>query len=261
MSGARTVVVHADAAQLAEAAAARLVTRLVEAQASRGSAHLVLTGGSLGIAVLAALAANPARDAIDWTRLDIWWGDKRYLPTGDADRNETQAREALLNGLEIPAQRIHPMPASDGPWGGDVDAAAAAYATELKAATTSQDHSGVPAFDVVLLGMGPDGHVASLFPGQPGLYEQERSVVGVHGSPKPPPTRVSLTLAAIGRGREVWLVVAGADKAPAVAMALGDAGPLAVPASGARGERSTLWLLDRAAAAQVPAAITRIASP
>jgi 6-phosphogluconolactonase len=261
VSAARTVVVHADASLLAAAAAARLVTRLVDAQAARGHAHVVLTGGGAGIAALSALAASPARDAVDWSRLDVWWGDERFLPAGHADRNETQARAALLDHVRLPAERVHPMPAADGRWGEDVDAAAAYYAQELAGAAGSGEHGGVPAFDVLMLGMGPDGHVASLFPGQPALYEQERTVVGVHGSPKPPPVRVSLTFPALCSAHEVWFLAAGPEKAAAVAMALGDAGPYAIPAVGAAGTSSTLWLLDRAAASQVPPAITRIASP
>ena len=113
---------------------------------------------------------------------------------------------------------------------------------------------------MLLLGVGPDGHVASLFPEQPALYD-DRAVVAVHGAPKPPPTRVSLTLPTIALADEVWLVVAGADKAPAVRMALGGAGEVQIPAAGARGRRATRWLLDRAAAAEIPTDFPRPASP
>jgi 6-phosphogluconolactonase len=113
---------------------------------------------------------------------------------------------------------------------------------------------------VLLLGVGPDGHVASLFPGTPGLYD-ERVVVPVRGAPKPPPTRLSLSLQAINAAREVWLVTAGEEKAAAVRMALSGAGPTAIPAAGAKGRSRTLWLLDRAAASRLPASLSRIASP
>ena len=262
MNTAPRVVVHAAKQLLAEAAAARLVTRLVDAQSSRGSAGVVLTGGSVGIGVLAALAASPARDAVDWSRVDVWWGDERFLPAGHPERNETQAREALLDRLPLDPQRVHPMPASDGPDGGDVDAAAARHAEELAAAARREGrHDGVPTFDVLMLGVGPDAHVASLFPEMAGVHETERTVVGVHGSPKPPPLRTSLTLPAICNADEVWLVVAGEDKAAAVGLALRGAGPVQAPASAVRGRRTTLWLLDRAAAAQVPPALVRLASP
>jgi len=253
------VVVHRDAGLLVNAVAARLVTRLVDVQAARGHAHVVLTGGGTGIGCLAALRDCPARDAVDWSALDVWWGDERFLPTGDPDRNATQAREALLDHVPIPAERIHEMPASDR--AADVDAAAAEYAELLRRHAVPEDHAAAPSFDVLLLGMGPDGHIASLFPEHPALHEQDASVIGVRGSPKPPPERVSLTFPTIQAAQEVWLVVAGADKAPAAAMALSGAGELAVPAAGGRGRRRTLWLLDRAAASKIPGSIARAASP
>lgn len=153
------------------------------------------------------------------------------------------------------------MPASDSPDGGTPEAAAAAYAAELARHARPGDTAAVPRFDVLLLGMGPDGHIASLFPGHPGLQSVDLTVIGVRGSPKPPPERVSLTFDAIRSAAEVWLVVAGADKAPAVSMALGAAGELQVPAAGVYGSRRTLWLLDRGAASQLPPGLARPASP
>jgi len=247
------VVVHAAPALLAAAVAARLVTRVVDAQASRGSASVVLTGGGTGIAVLRELRAAPARDAIDWGRVDLYWGDERYLPAGHHERNETQAREALLDHVPVDPARVHPMAPSDGGCR-DVDAAAEAYAELLRAATRPEDHGAVPAFDVLLLGVGGEGHVASIFPSSPAVYETERAVVGVRGCPKPPPTRISMTLPAIGCANETWLATAGTDKAAAVAMALGGAGPTQIPAAGVAGRRRTLWLLDKAAAAKIPRA-------
>ena len=146
------MLVHHDASLLAKAAAARLVTRLVDAQASSGSAHLVLTGGGIGTAVLAELAAAPALDAVDWRRLDIWWGDDRFLPSGDLERNEAQAQQALLSYVDADPARVHRMPGTDGPDGSDPEAAAARYAAELRRAAQPQDHGPVPAFDVLLLG-------------------------------------------------------------------------------------------------------------
>jgi 6-phosphogluconolactonase len=256
-----SVVVHATAEVLAEAVAARLVTRLVDAQSARGRAHVVLTGGTIGNAVLRALRDSPARDAVDWAHLDVWWGDERFLPSGDPERNETQAREALLDHVGLDPEHVHPMPPSDGPDGDDPEAAADSYADLLAAHTASTDHADVPAFDVLLLGMGSDGHTASLFPEQPALHEFERTVVAVRGAPKPPPRRLTLTFPAIAVAQEIWMVVAGADKATAAAMALSEAGPVQVPAAGARGVRATRWLLDRAAAARLPPGLDRLASP
>jgi 6-phosphogluconolactonase len=255
------VLVHHDADLLAKAVAARLVTRLVDACAAGASASLVLTGGGIGTQVLVELAAAPARDAIDWRRVDIWWGDERFMPAGDPERNETGARAALLDHIDIPAERVHPMPASDGPDGDSPEAAADRYAGWLRAAARPEDHGDVPSFDVMLLGIGPEGHVASLFPGLPAVYEQERTVVAVRGAPKPPPTRLTLTFPAIAAARDVWIIASGAEKAGAVRLALSGAGPVQVPAAGARGRQQTLFLLDRPAAAQVPAQLSRFASP
>jgi 6-phosphogluconolactonase len=255
---APTVLVHRDATLLAQAVAARLVTRLVDVQSARGTASVVLTGGGIGVAVLASLASNPARDAVDWGALDVWWGDERFLPAGHPERNETQARAALLDAVPLDPARVRPMPASDAVE--DPEAAAETYARWLREAATPEDHGPVPSFDVLLLGVGPDGHTASLFPGQPAVYD-ERPVVAVHGAPKPPPTRLTLTFDAINAAREVWVVVAGADKAAPVAMALGGAGRVQVPAAGARGRQRTLWLLDSEAAARIPGDLGRLASP
>ncbi|GLU49441.1 6-phosphogluconolactonase [Nocardiopsis ansamitocini] len=245
-----TVVVHPDSGLLAHATAARIITRLVDAQALRGSASIVLTGGGIGIAVLKELAAAPARDAVDWQRVDVWWGDERFLPTGDPERNETQARAALLDHIALPADRVHAMPASDGADGPEPEPGAARYAEELRAAADGADS---PSFDVCLLGVGPDTHVASLFPEHPALRETGQAVVAVHDSPKPPPTRVSLTLPAIRASREVWLLASGTGKAEAVRLALAkEAGPLEVPAAGARGRSRTLFLLDAEAAGALP---------
>jgi 6-phosphogluconolactonase len=249
-----TVVVHADASLLARSAAARLVTAVVDAQAARGSADVVLTGGGIGTALLRELAGSQVRDAIDWRALQVWWGDERWLPAGDAERNDTQARAALLDGVPIDPTRIHPMPAlGEAP---DVDSAAAAYAEELAAAARPEDHGPVPAFDVLLLGIGPEGHVASLFPDAPALHD-ERPVVGVHGSPKPPPNRISMTFSAIRAAREVWIIAAGEEKADAVRASLEGAGPIAMPAAGARGRVATRYLLDRAAASRLPPGLVR----
>lgn len=256
MSGPQ-VVVHATPDLLAKAVAARLVTRLVDAQAATGSASMVLTGGGIGIAVLTELRDNPARDAVDWRHVDVWWGDERFLPAGDPERNDTQARQALLDSVPLDPARVHPYPSADGPAGDDPEAAADLYARELAAAARPEDHADVPRFDVLLLGVGPEGHVGSIFPEAPAAYE-ERTVVAVRGCPKPPPIRLTMTFRAICTAADVWLVAAGEAKAPAVALALGGAGPVQVPAAGARGRRRTLWLLDRAAAHRLPASITRL---
>lgn len=247
MTMTTAVHVHPDAEVLAATTASRLVTRIVDAQLARGSASIVLTGGGVGIGTLAALAASPAVSAVDWKNVDIWWGDERFLPAGDPERNETQARAALLDSVDLDPARVHPMPSSEG---GDPEAAAALYADQLS--TSARPGHELPHFDVLMLGVGPEGHVASIFPESPAAYD-ERPVTAVRDCPKPPPTRISLTFSTITSADEVWLVAAGEAKAAAVGMALSGAGPLQIPAAGARGALRTLWLLDRAAAADVPA--------
>jgi 6-phosphogluconolactonase len=249
-----TVIVHPDGALLAKAAAARVVTRLVDAITATGHANLVLTGGGIGTAVLAALAETPARDAVDWRSVDFWWGDERFVPAGDPERNETGARAALLDAIDVDPARVHPMRGPDGPDGDDPEASAARYAAELAAAAGEQ--GVVPAFDVLMLGIGPEGHVASLFPEQPGVYDN-RPVVAVRDSPKPPPVRVSLTFPSLCAAREVWILASGAEKADAIALALSGTAPEKLPAAGARGQERTLYLLDEAAAAKLPTELTR----
>ncbi|MGW5051692.1 6-phosphogluconolactonase [Actinokineospora sp. NPDC004072] len=235
------VVVHRTPELLAAATAARLITRLVDVQAERGSASLVLTGGRTGIAVLEQVRASAACAAVDWSRVDLYWGDERFLPAGHPDRNETQARAALLDHIPVDPARVHPMSPSDGEFGDDPDAAAAAYA-DLVADRL--------AFDVLLLGVGEEGHTLSVFPTSPAVYETDRPVVAVRDCPKPPPTRVSLTLTAARNAAEVWLMTTGENKAEAVAAALAGADEVQLPAAGARGRDRTLWLLDTAAAAK-----------
>jgi 6-phosphogluconolactonase len=259
VSAEPTVVVHHSPELLAQAAAARLVTRLVDAQSGGRTPSLVLTGGTIAGRTYAAVADSPAHAAVDWSLVDLWWGDERFLPAGDPDRNETQARAALLDRLPVDPERVHPMPAADGP-DDDPDQAAAAYAERLRAAALPEDHGDVPTFDVLLLGVGPDGHVASLFPEHPALYD-ERAVTAVRGAPKPPPTRLSMTMPTLLSAREVWFLVAGGDKAQAVRLALSGAGPMQIPAAGVRGRQRTLWLLDREAAGEVPSSLARTASP
>ena len=245
------VVVEIDAEHLARAAAEALVARLAAAQAVHGSASVGLTGGGVGIAVLehvAALAAEPVRETIDWEHVDVWWGDERWVPADSDERNEKQAREALLGPVGVPEHRIHAIPPSDGEFAEPEDAAAW-YAGELVLA--ADGGHVVPRLDLLLLGMGPEGHVASIFPGSPAV-SADGTVVAVRDCPKPPPTRVSLGFPAINAAEEVWLLVSGDAKAPAVARALAGAAPADLPAAGVHGSRATRWLLDRAAASELP---------
>jgi 6-phosphogluconolactonase len=245
------VVVEPDADSLARTVATALVARLAAAQAVHGTASVVLTGGGVGIAVLehvAGLAEEPIRETVDWEAVEVWWGDERYVPADSDERNEKAAREALLSRVGVPEHRIHAMPPADGDLRTPEDAAAW-YAEQLAAA--AGDAGVTPRVDVLLLGMGPEGHTASIFPDSPAVRD-ERPVFAVRDCPKPPPTRISLGFSAINTAEEVWLVVTGEGKAPAVARALSGADPVELPAAGVHGRRATRWLLDAAAAAELP---------
>jgi 6-phosphogluconolactonase len=234
------ILLHTGPDEVAEALAARLMARLTEIQRDFRVPQVALTGGRIATRAYSRLGDEGPNSAVDWSRVELWWGDERFVPADNPDRNAKQALDVLAKPLELSGDRIHEMPASDG--GLDLDEAAEAYARELDDVV----------FDICLLGMGPDGHVASIFPEHPSSYAEDE-VIPVRASPKPPPERLSLTLPVINRSHEVWFVVSGADKAAAVKMALLGAGPVQVPAAGVAGAERTLWLIDRDAAAELPA--------
>ncbi len=265
-----TIKIYNDTPELAAVTAARIVAKLgwtlderagVENPCNR-LVHWVVTGGGVGTECLRRIAEDPVVPTLDWTRVHVWWGDERFLPSGDPERNETGARAALFDalisgelegsagvmtvGIPLPEKNLHVMPAADADVA-DPAVAAGLYAEDLaRFAPEDSEASAVPQFDLVLLGVGPDGHVASLFPGNAGL-KAEGFVTGVLDSPKPPPERVSLTFDAINQAVEVWLLAAGAEKAPAVRTA--HTAPRSdIPAAGVHGTRKTEWLLDRSSA-------------
>jgi 6-phosphogluconolactonase len=244
------IVLEPDADRLARAAASAFVARVAAAQAVHGTASVVLTGGGVGTAMLehvAALAEEPEREVVDWTAVDVWWGDERFVPADSEDRNELGARRALLDRVAVPAEHVHAMPASDAGFA-TVEEAADWYAGQLAEAAGD---GPVPRFDVLLLGIGPEGHVASIFPDSPAARD-ERPVVAVHDCPKPPPTRISLGFSAINSAEEVWLVAAGEGKADAVARGVRGAPGVELPAGAVHGRRATRWLIDAAAASRLP---------
>ena len=235
-----TVVEDAEAA--ARACAERIAAAIEAARAERGVAHLALAGGS-----------TPARTyellpelVREWRDVHLWLGDERCVPLDDPDSNHRLVAHALLARLHAGTTPpiVHPIA---GVGDGDPPAAAAAYETELRAAVAADERSGLPVLDLALLGLGEDGHTASLFPDDAALEERERLVVAVRGS-KPPPDRVTLTLPVLRAARAIVVLTAGAGKADAVRATL--AGPSRnVPAS-LLGEGASVELIaDRAAAA------------
>ncbi len=244
----KRVVIHSDSDALARTTAARLLVTLIDLCAVQDRVDVVLTGGTVGIRTLAMAAQNPIVRDVDWSIVHVWWGDERFVAKDSPERNARQAYEALLADLPLPAGNIHEVSSTDD--GIDVDEAAQRYARDLQLAHS--DKSGLN-FDVLLLGMGPDGHVASLFPGHPDAMTSGVAV-GVHDSPKPPPSRVSLTYDAINAARRVWVIAAGEEKAPAVAQALVSVDPVSLPASAVCGVVETLWLIDASAASAIEVA-------
>jgi 6-phosphogluconolactonase len=205
------------------------------ALAERGSFALALSGGSVAETLLPALAgAN-----VDWARVDLFWGDERAVPPEHPDSNYGLARSLWLKTGGPPAERVHRMPA-DAP---DLDAAARAYEARLVGRLGTP-----PSLDVALLGVGPDGHVCSLFPGHPLLQEEVRFVAPIEDSPKPPPKRLTLTLAALAAVRLLVVGAFGASKAAVVREALERPSSDLPLSLSLRRARRSLLLLDPAAA-------------
>lgn len=248
MTNAPKVIVHEDRDALQAFLAGRFIGRMAQVVGEFDEANVVLTGGSVGIGLLETINAHPDRDLAPWGQIHFWWGDERWVPRDHPDRNELQARQALLDHVPVDAAKVHAFPASDD--GLSLDEGAEHYAAELRAA--APPNLPLPAFDLVYLGVGPDGHVASLFPGLAGIRERDRTVVAVRNSPKPPPERLTLTIPVINSGARVAVFATGAEKASAVGLALAGASPDEVPLAAVRARRRTGIHLDRDAAAQVP---------
>lgn len=230
-------VVHRfkDGNSVAQNVATELIKQLHELLQSQPEVHLMLTGGTVGIASLSELGSHAERDSVDYTRVHFWWGDERYVAAGHADRNALQAKKALLSKIVLDESKVHEFPSTDS--GLSLDQAAEQFAEFVGQVN--------PKFDIVLLGMGPDGHVASLFPGKP-TPAVGVQIIAEHDSPKPPPERLSFTYEALNSADQVWFVVAGADKQDAVAIAMGDS-PEDLPVGRVHGTKSTHWFIDTTA--------------
>lgn len=237
--------VFPDIAALHQFAAERLVQLANERVAAVGSFLLVLAGGNTPRGLYQRLAQSPFREQMPWEHMRLFWSDERYVPYDSPDSNYLMVREALLNHVSVPMAHVYPAPTNpDNP----ADAAAA-YHSQLQHLIESHDGQ----LDVVLLGMGADGHTASLFPHSAALSAPaSQLVVAVQDAPKPPPHRLTLTPAAINKAAHVFFIVTGADKAEALQAVLhrthdphGLPAQLVHPAHG-----SVTWLVDQAAAGQ-----------
>src|SRR4051794_3884558 len=225
-------------AEAAAARAAEIVARLAGAAIdARGACHLALAGGSTPKRCHELLADN----GLDWSRIHLWESDERAVGPDDPESNFLMIRESLLDRISIPDERVHRVMGERG-----AEPAADAYEGELRACVDSRTQAGIPVLDIVMCGMGEDGHTMSLFPGNPAVSVKDRLVVGVHDAPKPPPDRISFTLDLVHAARRTILLTAGASKAEALAKVLEGPDPR-VPASLLRGGRLEVICDDAAA--------------
>ena len=221
-----------DAAALAAAAAGAIAEAAAAGIEALGRTSLGLSGGRTPVATYRALASEPLRSRVDWTRVRIYFADERAVRRDDPESNFRLAREILIDPLRIPPRNVHRMK-------GDYP--------DLRVAVEEYEAHLTEPIDILILGVGEDGHIASLFPGTPLVSENARRVAMVADSPKPPARRLTLTPRALAEARRVLVLATGAEKADAVARALeGEDEPREVPARLVRGRD---WYLDRAAAA------------
>jgi 6-phosphogluconolactonase len=235
-----------DASALADAAAGAIVDAAMEAVAARQRFTVALAGGATPRATYMRLAGSPFAESVPWERTWVFFGDERCVPPEHAESNYRMASETLLSKVGIPAERVYRMRGEAE----DPEEAAAEYARTL-ATVFETKRGGVPRLDLVLLGLGLDGHIASLFPGSPAAKEIFRTVVAVHAAAARIPQRLTLTFPVINAAARVIFLISGAEKAKTLKAALSDGGLL--PAGMVRPADGTLtWIVDRPAAALLP---------
>ena len=239
------VVIYPDTNTLSHEAAQYIVRLANEAIVSHGRFSIALSGGSTPRVLYGLLGDEPYRNQINWSQVELFWSDERCVPPDSSDSNYQLAQEVLFSKLSISASQIHRMPA-DKP---DRDAASLEYTQEMQRAFGTD---GIPSFDLLQLGMGPEGHTASLFPHQPSLHEQQRLVMPVN-VPKPPPPRLTFTPPLLNAAKHVLFLVTGSDKADAVQAVLeGGYQPEEYPAQIVRPPHGDVtWMLDTAAAGKL----------
>lgn len=224
---------HSTPAALVEATAASFLEVLCEVQAQGRIPRVVLTGGTIADAFHRRVAELAASSSVDFGAVEWWWGDERFVAADSEDRNAGQARRALLAHVGVQESRVHEMPAADG-------SLTLTEAAHLVDAELTEHLAGEP-FDLVMLGIGPDAHVASLFPGHPALSAQG-AAVPVPDSPKPPPARISLTYPRLRASDRLWILASGESKQQAVTALLAPTGTVHdTPARGVVGPTTTLW--------------------
>ncbi len=250
---ARIIRIFPDVEALSQAAAVEFVRCAGEAVAARGRFTVALSGGSTPKRLYQLLTTEPYRSQTDWGRVEVFWGDERCVPPDHKDSNYRMAREAMLAQLPIPAEHIHRMEAERA----DREAAARDYETVLARVFGVSSGGEPPPFDLLLMGMGPDGHTASLFPHTQALDETRRWVVPNH-VPQLNTDRMTMTRPILNRGREVLFLVAAADKAERLAEVLaGPADPKRLPSQSIQPEGQLVWFVESAAAARLPSSLAR----
>ena len=233
--------VFPDLDSLSRAAMDETLAIIRDAVAQRGRFAIALSGGHTPAKMYELWAAAPYRDQTPWDRVHLFWGDERYVAQDDPLSNFRMTRETLISRVPIPTANVHPVPTLPGP----PEKSAEAYELELR----KFFGAAPPEFDLQLLGLGPEGHVASLFPGTPALEEKQRWVMAVE-APAKPPLRLTLTPVVLNQGRNSFFLVAGNDKREIVSALRNepDAKPSQYPAGRIRPTGRVLWFLDQAAA-------------
>jgi 6-phosphogluconolactonase len=237
-------LIHRDpsAEGLAHRVSGNLVELIQRVQDHGDLPRICLTGGRVANQIYAQLLTHPGAEAIDWGRTSWWWGDERFVPSDSPDRNEGQARELLLDHVAIDSDLIHAMPADDGSWP-SVQDASRWYAEQVSQHCPD-------GFDVVLLSIGEDGHVASLFPGASALNIADTLTIAITNSPKPPSRRITLSLPALSHTRHLWFLASGSEKADAVRKAIIDE-DRKLPAVQLALRVEPTWYLDEDSASQL----------
>lgn len=228
-----------NAQDVANQASAEIITSLANVLAKQEIVHLALTGGTVGIKTLAALAQDPEFAKLNLNRIHIWWGDERFVEQNSPDRNANQAREALLSKIDFPQENIHEFPATDS--GLNVVEAAEVFQQQLQESFADAQ----PKMDLTILGMGPDGHIASLFPGH---THPSTDIVSIDSSPKPPSERLSFSYEMLNRSAKIIFVVSGIDKAEATEKIHSET-DCVLPAAKIAALNETIWFIDEAAGA------------
>jgi 6-phosphogluconolactonase len=229
-----------NGAEVAHLAAREIIETLEAQLLQKPEVHFALTGGTVGILTLATLAEQPDLERVDLSRVHFWWGDERFVASNSEDRNAIQARRVLFAKIQVSESNIHEFPSSDNSL--ELETAKTEFLIELR-----KHFGSAVLFDLVILGMGPDGHIASLFPGHESLADGQE-VIAETNSPKLPAQRLSFSYSVLNSAKKIIFVVSGLDKASAVTDVHTNENSL-LPAAKISALEETIWFVDQAAGA------------